>query len=106
MRKVHCSYLHAAATATLIAVPFIVIGVIIGDVLKVSVPLNTESYGTLSILAFLLLVAGTFWVGDDRRVELVWGLEKKLTPKRFEDQGHHRALRESRREVRPHQTRG
>lgn len=85
MRKVHCSYLHAAATATLIAVPFIVIGVIIGDVLKVSVPLNTESYGTLSILAFLLLVAGTFWVGDDRRVELVWGLEKKLTPKRFED---------------------
>lgn len=86
MRKVHCSYLRAAATATLIAVPFIVVGVIIGDVLKVSVPLNTEFYGTLSILAFLLLVAGTFWVGDDRRVELVWGLEKKLTPKRFEDE--------------------
>lgn len=34
MRKVHCSYLRAAATATLIAVPFIVVGVIIGDVLK------------------------------------------------------------------------
>lgn len=85
MRKVCCSFTRAAATATLIAVPFVVVGVIIGDALKVNVPLNAEFYGTLSIIAFTLLAAGTFWVGDDRRVELVWGLEKKLTPKRFED---------------------
>ena len=76
--------LHAAATATLIAVPFIVIGVIIGDVLKVSVPLNTESYGTLSILAFLLLVAGILgWGRSPGRTRV--GSRKELTPKRFED---------------------
>lgn len=85
MRKVCCSFARAAATATLIAVPFVIVGVIVGDALKVNVPLNAEFYGTLSIIAFTLLAAGTFWVGDDRRVELVWGLEKKLTPKRFED---------------------
>lgn len=86
MRKIHSSFLQTAATATLIVVPFIAVGVLVGDALKVSVPLTAEFYGLLSIAAFLLLAAGTFWVGDDRRVELVWGLEKKLTPKRFEDQ--------------------
>lgn len=85
MRKIRSSFLRTAATATLLAVPFITVGVLIGDALKVSVPLTAEFYGLLSIAAFVLLVAGTFWVGDDRRVELVWGLEKKLTPKRFED---------------------
>ncbi len=42
-------------------------------------------YATLSLLVFLLLTAGTFWVGDDRTIALAWGVEKKLSPVRYEE---------------------
>lgn len=84
-RKTHHSVLQTAATGALIATPFVIAGVIAGDSLKVFAALTPQLYNGLSVLAFLLLVAGTFWVGDDRRASLVWGLEKKLSPKRFED---------------------
>lgn len=47
--------------------------------------LDLTLYATLSLLVFLLLVAGTFWVGDERTVALAWGAEKKLSPIRFEE---------------------
>ena len=84
-RKIRWCFTRTAIAATLIAVPFVIAGVLAGDILKATLPLSPLFYNVLSVLAFVLLVAGTFWVGDDRRAELVWGLEKKLTPKRFED---------------------
>ena len=88
-RKLHCSVLQTASRGALIAVPAIMAGVatgvLIGANLNALVALIPQFYNVLSIIAFILLVAGTFWVGDDRRISLVWGLEKKLTPKRFED---------------------
>lgn len=84
-RKMHGSVLQTAAAGALIATPFVIAGVIAGDSLKVLAELTPQLYNGLSVLAFLLLVAGTFWVGDDRQASLAWGLEKKLSPKRFED---------------------
>lgn len=84
-RKVRLSIGSAMVHAAFIAVPFLVLGVLLGDVLKVAIPLDSAFYNVLTVMAFALLVAGTFWVGDDRRVSLVWGLEEKLTPRRFED---------------------
>lgn len=84
-RKLHCPVLQVASIGAIIAVPAVIVGVVAGDSLKVLVALTPQFYNALSIIAFILLVAGTFWVGDDRRISLVWGLEKKLTPKRFED---------------------
>lgn len=85
-RKIGWGFMRTAIAAVLLAVPFIVCGVVAGDVLKISLPLNALFYNVLTVLAFALLVAGTFWVGDDRPAGLVWGLEKKLSPKRFEDE--------------------
>lgn len=84
-RKIGGSFTRTALTAALLAVPFVIGGVVTGDTLKTALPLSPLFYNVLSVIAFALLVAGTFWVGDDRRAELVWGLEKKLSPKRFED---------------------
>lgn len=84
-RKTRRSVLQTTVTGALIATPFIIAGVITGDSLKVFAALTPQLYNGLSVLAFLLLAAGTFWVGDDRRASLVWGLEKKLSPKRFVD---------------------
>lgn len=84
-RKIGGSFMRTALAAALLAVPFVIIGVVAGDTLKMALPLSPLLYNVLSVIAFALLAAGTFWVGDDRRAELVWGLEKKLSPKRFED---------------------
>ncbi|WP_302382856.1 helix-turn-helix transcriptional regulator [uncultured Adlercreutzia sp.] len=84
-RKIGGSFTRTALAAALLAVPFVIGGVIAGDALKMALPLSPLFYNALSVIAFALLAAGTFWVGDDRRAGLVWGLEKKLSPKRFED---------------------
>lgn len=84
-RKIRWCFTRTAVAAVVIAVPFVIAGVVAVDVLRLTLPLSPLLYNMLSVLTFVLLVAGTFWVGDDRRADLVWGLEKKLTPKRFED---------------------
>lgn len=47
--------------------------------------LDLTSYSTIIIVVFLLLTAGTFWVGDDRTIALAWGKEKKLTPAKYSE---------------------
>lgn len=84
-RKIGWGFTRTAVFAAFLSAPFIIFGVVTGDALKASLNLSPLFYNVLSVLAFALLAAGTFWIGDDRRVGLVRGLEKKLSPKRFED---------------------
>ena len=40
----------------------------------------------ISFCAFLILVAATFWVGDDRTVRKVWGLRREKEPRKMRNE--------------------
>lgn len=68
-----------------VSAPALIVGVTLGSLLDARISHDAQLSCMIVAAAFILLVAGTFWVGDDRRVSLLWGLEKRLTPRRFED---------------------
>lgn len=47
--------------------------------------LGTPAYVFLTVFAFVLLVAATFWTGDDRKAALLWGMEEKRAPRKYDD---------------------
>lgn len=84
-RKLKTSPTAVLARAGYVIAPSLIVGVICGSVLNAYAAYDPQLCCVLIAAAFVLLVAGTFWVGDDRRVSLVWGLEKRLTPRKYED---------------------
>lgn len=84
-RKLKTSPTAALSRAGYVIAPSLVGGVVCGSLLNAYASYDSQLCCMLIAGAFILLVAGTFWVGDDRRVSLVWGLEKRLTPRKFED---------------------
>lgn len=84
-RKLKMSPTAALARAGLVIAPSLMVGVVCGSLLNARASYDAQLCCMLIACAFVLLVAGTFWVGDDRCVSLVWGLEKRLTPRKFED---------------------
>ena len=47
--------------------------------------LGTPAYVFLTVFAFVLLIAATFWTGDDRKAALLWGMEEKRAPRKYDD---------------------
>lgn len=84
-RKLNVSPTAAMARAGYVIAPSLMVGVACGSLLNAHASYDPQLCCMLIAGAFVLLAAGTFWVGDDRRVSLVWGLEKRLTPRKFED---------------------
>lgn len=82
-RKIGISARCAIAVSAGISSIGMVLGVGIGNALRIGEYLAPTTYNILTALALVLLCAGTFWVGNDKQVFYVWGLEKRLTPKRF-----------------------
>lgn len=74
---------EVVSTGAIVAALGLVGGGLLGLALYFAIDLMF--YATLSLLVFLLLTAGTFWVGDDRTIALAWGVEKKLSPVRYEE---------------------
>lgn len=48
--------------------------------------LGTPAYVFLTVFAFVLLIAATFWTGDDRKAALLWGMEEKRAPRKYDDE--------------------
>lgn len=83
-KRLNESTLRVAAVALSVNTCAFVIGTLIGDFMKFEFePFGATLFSALTAVAFILLTAGTFWVGDDKTVSMLWGLEKKLPPKRF-----------------------
>lgn len=85
-QRVAMSTCDFATRAGVWAMLFVAAGITVGSQLKANLLLdpaipNGIVFATLTALVFVLLVAGTFWVGDDRNAALLWGLEEKLPPK-------------------------
>lgn len=72
-----------AATGCAVALPVFAAGALSGRMLRMLTPLDPNAYAILCAAAFLVLVAGTFWLGSDREASLFWGMEEKLDPQAF-----------------------
>ena len=85
-RKLKASPCLVLGFTLLVAACAYAVGTVVGDGAKAVFPaLNETAFSLLTMVAFILLVAGTFWVGSDRLAERVWGLEKKLPAKQYND---------------------
>lgn len=58
------------------------LGTIAGNLIKFNPQLGTWLYSILVFSFFILLSSATLWMGNDRTISLVWGMEKKLPAKR------------------------
>lgn len=61
-------------------------GVATGALVRIEGLLIMPTYSILGVAAFAALMLATFWLGDDKTVGRVWGMEKKLTPRRYADE--------------------
>lgn len=84
-KKIGLSAEFAVAVSLGIASVGMEIGIGISGFLRAADCLVPTTYNILTAVALAVLCAGTFWVGNDKQVFYVWGLEKRLTPKRFAD---------------------
>lgn len=85
-RKIDCDVLRVLARGIVLGIPALIAGLGIIQVASKVIPSMNMMLNVFAVIVFGLLVAGTFWVGDDKRVSFVWGLERKLTPRSYEDE--------------------
>ncbi len=64
-------------------------GFLFGDALSSAIRslglLHLDAMVYLTAFAFVILIAATFWTGDDRRAALLWGMEEKRAPRKYDD---------------------
>lgn len=84
-KKIGASARFAIAVSLGIAAIGMETGIGVSGMLRTADCLVPMTYNILTVIALILLCAGTFWVGNDKQALYVWGLEKRLTPKRFAD---------------------
>lgn len=82
-RKIGLAAEWAVAASLALAAVGLTAGAGVGSMLHIVGLLAPITYNILTAAALVLLCLGTFWVGNDKQVFYAWGLEKRLTPKRF-----------------------
>lgn len=81
--KIHVSPLDCLGFSICVAALGYIPGVLVGNCLKLFATLDGMLYNLLTVFALIALCVGTFWVGNDRQVSYVWGMEEKHEPRRF-----------------------
>ena len=74
------------ATVCMLGGAFYAVGISCGTAARLMGPFDEATYSVLTACVFVLLTVGTFWVGDDKTADMFWGLEKKLSPKAYNEQ--------------------
>ncbi|VEH02521.1 transcriptional regulator NarL [Slackia heliotrinireducens] len=82
-RESYVSVAALVAPAMLLKSIGFLVGSIIAQAQLMVLPYDALQTPYVSVAIFLLLIAATFWVGDDRTAKKIWGMRVEMTPKKF-----------------------
>ena len=84
-RKTSVNIHYIVAVGMILSSAALTAGSIVGNIIKATVVFDSFVYSLITVVAFALLTASTLWIGDDKEAAMVWGMERKLPPKRFNE---------------------